>query len=105
MRHDINRVLESIKEELAESLEESSDSLDDFMVESAERVMLETGWDEDAALDLVFEVAESGLEEGVLPEIPTEDAPPEEVAEWLEAANNSGFLLQVIVAAKSAQGS
>lgn len=109
MNPKINSVLADIRQHLVESIvpvqsitnpnavAEDVDALDTFMAESAAFVARETGLSEDEALDIVFQVAESGEQEGALPPLPAADASLEEIEEWLTAASETGFAEQAVM--------
>lgn len=112
MNPKINSVLSDIRQMVVESimpvqaigaqnaLDEDTDALDGYMRQSAMYVMRETGLDEDAALDVVFQLAEAGEEAGALPPLPGVDATHEELEEWMTAATDTGFTLQAVLAVR-----
>lgn len=55
--------------------------------------------DEDEALDFVFTIADDAVEDGLLPEIPDENADEQAVAVWLGKAGSAGFERMVLDAA------
>jgi alkanesulfonate monooxygenase SsuD/methylene tetrahydromethanopterin reductase-like flavin-dependent oxidoreductase (luciferase family) len=103
---DIRKVLEenlagatsinAVTEPNDPALSEEADDLDSYMAEAARYVSRETGLDEDEALEFCFELAEAGAEAGLLPEFPGDDATAEIVGVWLEAAADTGFIVQAI---------
>lgn len=110
MNRQINSMLNTVRKQLKESVQsvrsftnpvaESNgvDSLDSFMAESARYVARETSLSEDEAFDLVFDLAEAGFESGHLPALPSADASQDEIEEWLNAATDTGFTLQALLA-------
>lgn len=94
MTPDITQKLTQIRQQLESqwNAEQISVEVDRFIAESVQPLVAE-GLDEDAALDLFFQVAESDLD------VPGDDATIEEMVQWLDAAQAAHIADKVRAAA------
>lgn len=74
------------------------DALNNYLDDIAD-ALIDMGYDEDEAVDLVLDVADEMAEDGLMPPLPDEDAPLEDVALWLGTAATVGFGPEVMAAA------
>jgi hypothetical protein len=77
-----------------------SDTLDLYLSGIADLVALEYGKDAGAAMSFVFSAASSLASAGVIPKIPADSAPPEEIAVWLGKAKTCQFSHHVLTKAR-----
>jgi len=77
--------------------EDLESEFDDYMDSVLAAIVAEyPDEDEDDVVDYILDVADELAEEGILPEFPGEDSSGDEVAEWLGAAQSSGFTGMVL---------
>lgn len=76
------------------------DTLDLYLSGIADLVALEYNKDAGAAMSFVFSAASSLASAGMIPKIPADSAPPEEIAVWLGKAKTVQFSHHVLSKAR-----
>lgn len=86
----------------AENVSDINDTFDAYVFSIVDSVLEEYEADEEAILDIVFDVAASLAEDGSLPEIP-EESELQATAEWLGKAKSMGFgdLVMAVIEAEA----
>ncbi len=84
----------------ASNVDETGDVIDRYLNDIADQLVQSQGWGVHEAMGFVFDVASEVAEEGHLPEIPSDNADPEEVAMWLGKAASYGFGARVLKSAR-----
>ena len=121
MNHEINVLLQEVRERLAEvdapdpdmhamdaepgDLEaenpsEAADDLVKYLERIQDKLLDSFEIDEDTALEFIFSVAGILKDEGLIPPIPKIDDPEVLISEWLGAAKSIGFGAEVFQAAE-----
>lgn len=77
-----------------------SDTLDLYLSEIADLLTIEYGKSEDESLNFVFSAASTLAREGVIPPIPSDNAPEQEIAVWLGKAKSVQFASHVMQRAR-----
>ena len=75
---------------------DASDTLDLYLSGIADTLALEYDKDAGAAMSFVFSAASSLASAGLIPKIPSDSAPPEEIAIWLGKAKTCQFSYHVL---------
>lgn len=76
------------------------DSYDAYFGEIIDSLMATYEVSEDDAVDLIYDVLDEMIEEGLIEEMPEDESPEEEVAVWLGKAKSVGLHIAVGEAAK-----
>lgn len=104
-----SKLLENVRSILEESDEAASapqaDSpIDNFLSDAADAMdgVVELGVD--VVLDLLFDVLDDFVSEGLLPELPDEELSAEQESAWVAAAQKAGLKDAALRAAKSYAG-
>lgn len=87
----------------AVNVQDATAALDLYMNAIVDRVSAVYGYAEDAATSLVFSVVGELASDGAIPDFPGEDAPTQELADWLGKAKSVGLMAQVLQTAAQAQ--
>lgn len=77
-----------------------SDTLDIYVTDIADLISLEYDQPPEKAMTFVFSAADALAKDGVIPELPDDDAPPEEIALWLGKAKSVQFSNHVMQRAR-----
>lgn len=86
----------------ADNVSDANDAIDKYLATAVDMLVAETGVDEDTAFERLFAAAEKAAKDGELPELPDDDADPEELAMWLGKASTWGLAARVLSAARGA---
>jgi hypothetical protein len=73
-----------------------SNTLDLYLSEISDLLTLEYGKNENEAMNFVFSAASALAREGVIPEVPSDSATDDEVAQWLGKAKSVQFASHVL---------
>lgn len=74
----------------------ASDTLDQYLTDIGDLLVLEYGKSDNEAMSFVFSSAGQLARDGVIPKMPDDDASPEEIAVWLGKAKSVQFASHVL---------
>lgn len=83
----------------AENYSEAGDNVDTYLVDCVDALISMYDVEEEEAWDFVFTVAAMAAEEGLLPELPEDEASDEDLTDWLGKAGTTGFKAMVLQSA------
>lgn len=84
----------------AENPSTVSDTLDFYLAEIADLLTMEYDMSEDASFNFVFSAASALAKDGLVPEIPGDNASDDEIAIWMGQAKTCHFAGQVLARAR-----
>ena len=84
----------------ADNITDVQDSLDLFLSDIADHLQALYELDDEGAYEFIFSVANDLAKEGSLPPVPGDEAPEEEISQWIGAAGSIMFAARVMCAAR-----
>jgi hypothetical protein len=89
----------------ADNPPDAGDTLDLYLSNIADLLGLEYDMDDSSAANFIYDVAEELASSGLLPEMPDDDAPAQEIAEWMGKAKSVQFAAMVLKRAREMNAS
>lgn len=80
---------------------DASDTLDQYLTDIADLLVLEYGKNDNEAMNFVFSAASQLARDGLVPDMPEDSAAPEEIAIWLGKAKSVQFSSHVLGRARA----